>query len=320
MARRLIATGVLGWGKYERQSKEYGFIGVEPSGYGEDAKSRITPFFDAELLESLRGKKVRLIAVVREARKSEHCGDMFLYLPGTTEHIKPTTPEVGQEIEIGVGYLQIKRDDEFINPMFGVNCSGYRNKGEDRSKFQMDPERLYKLHDQTVDVFIEETSDPNSPLTKLEWDRDGKRGRGVGDGFVQLNTVVGENDIVSAKPTITRHGGGLFSLSPPSTQPGASIEVRVRTSVKKWTIKFGNKYVGTAESSLNTDDNEVQVKLEGDNLPWQAIHAALQSHLQGDTDLNAKGELVVQVDGKKYRIKQGERPCKSKAKRKASTD
>jgi hypothetical protein len=217
--KKLVATGVLGWGKYERQSKEYGYIAIEPTGYGEKAKSGIEPHFDTALLNSLIGKRVRLTALVRETRKSEHVGDLYLYYPGTTDPLLPTQPEKNAVIEIGVGPLQFKLDDQFVNPMLGVNTTG--------GKFQMDPEQLYKLHDQTVDLYVEETDDPITPPTRMEWDRDGTRGTMTGDGFIQLNTIVTEGDVIRAKPDIKSHGDGLFSISPPSTKAGNKFEVAV---------------------------------------------------------------------------------------------
>lgn len=223
--KKLLATGVFGWGKYERQSKEYGYVAVEPTGYGDKAKCGIEPYFDTALLNSLIGKRVRLTALVRECRQSEHVGDLYLYYPGTTDPLLPIQPEKNEVIEIGVGPLQFKLDDQFKNPMFGVNTTG--------GKFQMDPEQLYKLHDQTVDLYIEETDAPLTPSTRMEWDRDGTCGTMTGDGCIQLNTVVTEADVIRAKADFKSHGDGLFSIIPPSTKAGNKVEVTVEKKSAK---------------------------------------------------------------------------------------
>ncbi len=214
----LIATGVLGWSKYERQSKEYGFIGIEKDGYNKAKCEK--PFFDETTIKSLVGQRVRLIAVVTETRDSEHVGDMFLFFPGTEDHVKPTRPNVGDKIEIGVGVLQIKRDDQFENTMFGVDSTG--------KKFQMDPVALYKLHDQTVNVFIEKTDDPVSPPTRLIWEKGDKIGRGAGDNYIQMNMVVDENDTIKITPKTESLGGGCFAFHPPTGEVGEKLEVTVK--------------------------------------------------------------------------------------------
>lgn len=224
MSRQLLATGILGWSKHARQSKEYGHVCVDPEGYSTGVRAGVPVLFDTDLLNSLRGHRVRIVAVVIEARQSEHCGDMFVFDPDTGVHVKPSKPEVGEEVELGVGRFQVKHDPGFVNPLFGVNTN-------DDSMFQMDPERLYRLHDQTVHVYVERTTDPNTPRTRLIWDKAADKGKGTGDGCIQVNTVVGENDVVRARGTLQSLGDGMFVMEPLRGRLGELADVVVERNV-----------------------------------------------------------------------------------------
>ena len=126
-----IGQGVFGWDGEERRSNRYGSFNLLHS----NCKVSIPT--------KLYGKRVRITCKVLKSRKSKHIGDLFL-------GIGPTQPEVGEVIELGVGVLHTEPCDwdERGNPTIIL-------KPEDgRRELWIDPRKLYRLHDQTVEVFI----------------------------------------------------------------------------------------------------------------------------------------------------------------------
>ncbi len=198
-----VGHGIFTWEGSERRSRRYGFFALLGENFNTDAFSRIE--FDLTYLQQVQGQRVRLKAVVREARKSGHIGDLIL-------KIEPSQPEPGEEIELGVGTLRLERDPA-LGWTFGVQPS------DGREVFWVHPQKLYRLHDQTVDLYVEPTSDleheaPDLPLT-------GEMAVAVGDG--QSLQVVGRLPS-RVLPTTVSLGEGLFSLSAPSTK-GAVLTV-----------------------------------------------------------------------------------------------
>lgn len=203
-----VATGIFTWDAFARQSKQYGHFTVEQKGYSADAVADYC-FFDEGLLYEHEGRRVKFTAVVLEARPSGHCGDMFLFRPGEAEHLKPIEPAVGEVVEIGVGKLSLRRGSGLDNLMMGLAPA------DGREHFWLDPEILYRLHDQTVNIFIEDTTAPDSPVTKLMWEQDQNKLKAVGDGFFQLNTPVCEDDKVRIKPKMRRVSRDTFIMEFP---------------------------------------------------------------------------------------------------------
>jgi len=77
-----------------------------------------------------------LIAIVKETRPSGHVGDFF-------RGLQPSTPKIGERIELGTGTI-FYDDHETI---------GLRpDDGRDRD--WLDPRKLYRLHDQTVELYF----------------------------------------------------------------------------------------------------------------------------------------------------------------------
>jgi hypothetical protein len=122
-----LGTGVLDWEREERISDRYGLVELF-QGPGSLVKlNRVT--------EQLHGK---LIAIVRETRVSSHPGDLF-------HGIKPSTPEVGERIELGIGGIFFDDDAVGLKP------------DDQRPTLWLDIRALYRVHQQTVTLYFEES-------------------------------------------------------------------------------------------------------------------------------------------------------------------
>ncbi|MDD5222691.1 MAG: hypothetical protein PHE84_01760 [bacterium] len=132
-----LGSGILDWERTERVTDRYGFVFLVQ----EDEMDRVEEKVDLD--QSLANRKGRLIALVRETRKSRHVGDLF-------HEIYPQTPEVGEEIVLGEGVLVF--DDEG-----GVGVC----PEDKRPKWWLNVRNLYRAHEQTVTLFFEE--DPQNP-------------------------------------------------------------------------------------------------------------------------------------------------------------
>lgn len=218
MAKKKVACGVFGWGATERQSNRYGSFhcGSQPF----DGSATCIVFHDELALRELRGKQVRITCVVIESRVSAHIGDMFL-------GITPSRPNVGEEVDLGVGILRLEGSD--YDPTL-VDLVLKPNDG--RSELWYDPRKLYRLHDQTVEVYAEETEDPFSDAPQIKQEEEGVKS--FGDGSFQmkgLDTVV-NGDLFA--PTIEKIGEGTFMLTPaPLTPKGTRLKVIKAPRVKK---------------------------------------------------------------------------------------
>lgn len=207
----LIARGILGWDAPERRENRYGAINIAAAPY---AKGPVTEvIFDREVASHLAGSKVRLTAVVREARTSGHCGDLAL-------GIKPSTPEVGESIVLGVGALALGRNHNGEPTVILMPDDG-------RTELWIDPRLLYRLHDQTVELHVEPTEEPCSPAPDLSPPAEGMVS--TGDGYFQVKKVALPPDglglKVDIKPTFEHHGGGMFSLRYENPPEGAPVRI-----------------------------------------------------------------------------------------------
>lgn len=191
-----IASGIFSWSSLERVSNRYGAISMFSTNYEGTAEAPVE--FLNESIAALVGKKARLIARVLETRTSGHVGDLFL-------GIKPSTPNKGDEIEVGVGILRSDGSSIFLQPDDG------------RAELWIDPRVLYRLHDQTVALFAEETDLPCSPKADLssnpsgavvvEKDSDGS--------VLQFKTRIPVERIGVETP-LERLGDGLFVSREPA--------------------------------------------------------------------------------------------------------
>jgi hypothetical protein len=151
---QMLAHGVFTWSGSERRSDRYGSFILLAEPYG--ASPVTVPTYDTALAQKLSGKRVRIVVTVVETRRSGHIGDRFL-------NIYPTTPEVGEQIELGVGIFSTQPDEG--DPKI---TSTILAPGDGREAFWLDPRKLYRLHDQTVDVFVEETDAEFTPAPDLK--------------------------------------------------------------------------------------------------------------------------------------------------------
>lgn len=202
-----IGLGIFMWNSPERRTDRYGVFFMSDSTFENDVK--IEPSFDVDSAKEFIGTKVRLICVVVQNRKSGHFGDAFL-------NLKPTMPDVGESVELGVG-ICVMEESEHSPSGWTIGIKPSDGRGE----FWIDPRRFYRLHDQTVELFIESTSDDETPdaSDSLVHVNDGKAVSN-GDGSIQFK---GGDSPIRVKPKIERlpFGKGLFSMSMPNATGNA---------------------------------------------------------------------------------------------------
>lgn len=206
----MVGHGVFGWNSAERRSNRYGAIHLSDSPYSEVKACK--SYLHSELLPV--GKRVRITATVVEARDSGHVGDLFLC-------IQPSRPEVGEEVDLGVGVLATEEG-------WDGTPSLVLQPNDGRTDLWIDPRKLYRLHDQTVDLYIEETEDAFSEAPELSCgEPDGVISTGDGDNSLQVKRI-SEDRLQSGKmkvfPKPERLGDGLFSLDF-SPQKGKRFDV-----------------------------------------------------------------------------------------------
>ena len=195
-----LAHGVFTWSGSERRSDRYGSFNLLAEPYDGKEVTKVT--YDRDLAEKLEGKRVRILVKVVETRKSGHIGDLFL-------GIRPSTPSVGEEVDLGVGIFHTE-PCEYDSKV----VSTFLEPGDDRDTFWFDPRKLYRLHDQTVDIFVEETADEFTPAPDLTAKDEGMVSNGDGSFQSKGVELSGRTRI---KPRVERIGDGLFVM----TQPGA---------------------------------------------------------------------------------------------------
>jgi len=193
MSKRQLGVGILSWNGSERRSNRYGVITLCPANYEETAFFPVS--WDEDLLQELNGKRVRLTATIRETRKSGHCGDRFL-------KVFPSLPKVGDSINFGVGTLTLEFNEK-------TRAVGLR-PGDGRDQLWIDPRKLYRAHDQTVELYAEETNLPFS-LTPTGFNTEDSGAEDLGDGTVQVKNVPLES--VRMTPEMKSLGDGMFEMS-----------------------------------------------------------------------------------------------------------
>ena len=129
-----IGVGRLSWSRYERIGDRYGSVNLFTKEMDEAKElPRAVP---------LLGKRGKLKARILRTRKSGHIGDLF-------RGLSPSTPEVGDVLVLGSGVL-------FRGRPRGTAEGGYGLRpDDDRGADWLDPEALYKCHDQTVELIFE---------------------------------------------------------------------------------------------------------------------------------------------------------------------
>ncbi len=198
--KQLYGKGVFAWDSIERRTNRYGSFTLNDSPYNDIDKVEVVR--NDEVLNALVAKRVRVTAIVVENRPSDHIGDQFL-------GIKPPNPPtaVGTEIDLGVGVLMHAPD-------WAGNPAPVLMPIDGREELWIDPRQLFKLHDQTVEVHFEETTDECSPAPQIKMQEPGVLDNG--EGTFQVKKV-GEGPLV-LEPEIKRIGDGLFELTPPTSK------------------------------------------------------------------------------------------------------
>jgi hypothetical protein len=142
MKQHSLGTGILNWDGSERRSDRYGTVTLSESTC-EDKKTSFVTKLNVDGIKALAGKKGTLIARVIEARESRHIGDLFRGLCQTR------IPNVNEPFVLGVGTLFYEKCS-FAPLQLGV-------QPEDKREHDwLDPQVLYEVHDQTVELFFNE--------------------------------------------------------------------------------------------------------------------------------------------------------------------
>jgi len=132
--RVLMGKGILNWPTGERIFDRYGLVGL----WSETALSiKDLLSFDIEPVEGIKGK---LVVKVIEPRRSQHIGDFF-------HGFSPTTPDVGEEIILGEGSVFYENGFVGLEP------------DEGRRTFWLKPKKLYRAHQQLVELYFEKLED-----------------------------------------------------------------------------------------------------------------------------------------------------------------
>ena len=120
--KTLLGTGQLGWFATERRTDRYGAVAL----------------FDGEGIVPLTvvDGKGSLVASVVKTRQSPHIGDLF-------HGFFPSTPNVGDEIELGSGTV-----------FFEDGAIGLRPDDDEQYTFWLNPHKLYLAIDQDVELYF----------------------------------------------------------------------------------------------------------------------------------------------------------------------
>jgi hypothetical protein len=180
MPKTPVGFGIFSWAASERRSDRYGSFFMGDTNYDDTVK--VVPRLDCA---HLIGKRVKVWCKVVKARKSGHVGDLAL-------KIFPKTPKVGEIVPLGVAILAPRTDDAQAMRFRNSDTEMMRNlvrylassgkyeslevtidpnensvarrtvimaPDDGRERFWIDPRQLYKLHDQTVELYMEETTE-----------------------------------------------------------------------------------------------------------------------------------------------------------------
>lgn len=137
MTQTIKGRGVVSWNSTERRTDRYGGFALDEAGYGKDATYQDAKWDENPM--AFEGHKCRITATVLVNRESEHIGDIF-------RGLFPETPDVGEVIDLGTGTLRTEN--------WGYALGVLLVPDDGRANDWMDPVKLYRLHDQSVEVTI----------------------------------------------------------------------------------------------------------------------------------------------------------------------
>lgn len=141
LQRHLVGRGMLTWPRYERVGDRYGTVGLQ-SGDDPLVASGMADARDVRLHREVpEGTWCQLVAIVIQTRDSDHIGDLF-------RGFSPSTPLVDDEFVLGEGAV-------FYSDLDGWDLVGLRPE-PDRTTDWLDPEQLYRVHSQTVELVLAE--------------------------------------------------------------------------------------------------------------------------------------------------------------------
>lgn len=189
-----VGFGILTWDGQERRSDRYGSVHLVDADYDQTVKG--ATWFDPDVIAAMVGKRVHMTCRVIRSRPSGHVGDLF-------HGIVPTTPDVGEVVDLGVGVLDVDVVDWDVNPGFVLRPN------DGRAKLWMDPRRLYRLHDQTVALYLTVTDEPCSPVPVLNATDGGAIDNH--DGSYQVKNR-GNRAVKAILPSVRRVGLGMFVM------------------------------------------------------------------------------------------------------------
>lgn len=127
-SKTLLGSGILNWPSFERQTDRYGSVNLNLPG---DVLIKLP--------QDLAGRYGKLTAEIKEVRRSGHIGDIF-------RGLYPSQPAVGDTLILGEGTL-----------FFDVYETVGLKPSDGRDSDWLNPEVLYRLHTQTIDLyFVEE--------------------------------------------------------------------------------------------------------------------------------------------------------------------
>lgn len=209
-----IAVGVLTWNRHERVSNRYGFVAVTDRDSREEKLTAISPVVFRDAFPEV-GRKVRMICKVLEACDSSHIGDVFL-------GIFPSRPEIEEIIDFGVGRFVCEADNAYAGGvMFGLKPS------DGRDELWIDPRKLYRAHEQTVEVWAVETNEDEAPVADLKCG-DTEDAISNGDGTFQTKYKPIDKTF-GISPDIERVGDGMFLVKPQECgEKGKRIKVTTK--------------------------------------------------------------------------------------------
>ncbi len=202
MGKDRVGHGILTWNGSERRTDRYGSFVLSQGDYNQT--DRAAAHLDLKVLKPLVGKRVHVTCKVVKNRESGHIGDLF-------HGFRPSKPEIGEVVDLGVGTLQLE------DAGFDGATAVVLEPDDGRDEFWIDPRKLYRLHDQTVDCFIEATKEPFTLAPKFEPKADAEETVDVGDGSFQAKSKnIKDGQPFRVEADIEKLGDGLFVLSPPT--------------------------------------------------------------------------------------------------------
>lgn len=142
MYQHLLGTGILNWSRSERVTDRYGTVHLTQEAMVDPMNGNLgyVPMDTRPYVH----KHGNLVAIVKQNRHTPHCGDLF-------RGIYPPDPPVaiGTQLTLGSGTLFEEINDD------GGFCVGLK-PDKKRDSDWLDPEVLYQLHNQTVELYFVE--------------------------------------------------------------------------------------------------------------------------------------------------------------------